>query len=319
MHLLLDSFGPDRTFELGILATTFRRSSVDEVFDAIAGYGLTCTHWDWACVPGFSSLPSAIPVETARSVARAAARSGVRICSISAAFNLIQPLVRDRGLSRLPALAEAALSVGSDFLTLCTGTRHPTDMWAYHPVNSSRKAWSDMIAGLRRASRIASRYGIRLAIEPEGANVVCDAASAERVLEELGPDSEPISIILNAANLYPPPIDPLAHPAVIDDALERLGEYISLAKVCPAGRDILPCSDYLAALAQTPGISVTAESGRRLPLLLHGMSEGEVSAAVAFVRGTIEALGRSWRSTRLDELVAPKRNDRTGSQTLKVI
>src|SRR5262249_37669315 len=76
---------------------------------------------------------------------------------------------------------------------------------------------------------IASRYGLRTAIEPETANVVCDARAAERVFEELGPDAGSLSIILDAANLYRPPADPRTNYGVIDDAVARLGKYISLA------------------------------------------------------------------------------------------
>src|SRR5215468_21646 len=109
---------PSLALELGIFAKTFRRSSIDGVFDAVAGYGLKCAQWNWACVPGLSSLPESVPVETCRAVARAARRSGVRICAASATFNLIQPEVREKGLALLPALAEAAISIGCETLTL---------------------------------------------------------------------------------------------------------------------------------------------------------------------------------------------------------
>jgi len=158
-------FTPGQVLELGIFAKTFRRSSIDEVFDALAAHGLTCTQWNWACVPGFSSLPEKVPVETTRAVTRAAARSGVRICAVSTTFNLIQPSAAlEAGLSRLPALAKAAIAVDCDLLTLCTGTRHPADMWAYHPENQSPEAWNDMVDALRQGCRITSRYGLRTAI-----------------------------------------------------------------------------------------------------------------------------------------------------------
>lgn len=159
-------------------------------------------------MPGSSSLLENVCVETTRAVARAAARSGVRICAVSTTFNLIQPSALEAGLSRLPALAKAALAVDCDLLTLCTGTMHPADMWAYHPENRSPKAWNDMVDALRQVCRIASRYGLRTAIEPETAKVVCDAQAAERVFEELGPGACSLSIVLDAANLYRPPADP---------------------------------------------------------------------------------------------------------------
>lgn len=301
---------PEQILELGIFAKTFRRSSIEEVFHAIAQHGLSCTQWNWACVPGFSSLPADVPEETARAVKHAARSAGVRIVAISASFNLIQPTAREQGLARLPALAKAAVAVGCDLLTLCTGTRHPVDMWSYHPENRTPRAWTEMIQGLGQVSRIVSPYGVRLAIEPEAANVVSDAASAQRAMKELAADGHAFSIVLDAANLYTPPIDPRAHPEVIDDALARLGNHISLAHAkdiahpaehassnggiaqythTAAGTGILPYTHYLDALLKLEAVPATARKGQRLPLILHGLDEEQVAASVRFVREAMEA------------------------------
>ena len=306
----LTPFCTDKVLELGIFAKIFRRPRIEEVFDAMAQRSLTCTQWNWACVAGHSTLPQVVLTDTARTVVRAAASSGVRIAAISATFNLIEPVARERGLALLPAQARAAVSVNCDLLTLCTGTRDRVDMWRYHPDNQTPEAWLDMIEGLRQASRIASHYGVRLAIEPETANVVCDAKSAERALRELGRDGDAVSIILDAANLYKPPIDPRAHPEIINDAVARLGSYISLAHAkdiaaprpltlrnssienythIAAGTGILPYTHYLTALLSAPAALTAAANGRRLPLILHDLEEGQVPDSVAFVRQAMEA------------------------------
>ena len=93
---------PDDVLELGIFAKIFPGSSIDGVFDAIAQHGLSCTQWNWSCVPGLTTLPDRVTAETARAVKHAAARSGVRIAAISATFNLIDPVARERGLALLP-------------------------------------------------------------------------------------------------------------------------------------------------------------------------------------------------------------------------
>ncbi|MBV9269332.1 MAG: sugar phosphate isomerase/epimerase [Acidobacteriaceae bacterium] len=300
---------PDDVLELGIFTKTFQRPSIDGVFEAMACYGVSCTQWNWACVPGLTSLPEKVPVETSRAVRQATRRSGVRIAAISATFNLIEPLARERGLALLPAQAEAAMSVGCDLLTLCTGTRNEADMWAHHPDNDTNEAWLEMLDGLREACRIASRYGVRLGIEPETANVVSDALRAERVLRELGSVGHSLSIILDAANLYKPPVDPRAHPNVIDDALARLGEHISVAhakdisdpaRALPgngcvehyvhtaAGAGILPYRHYVEALLHTPAVLARAKARQRLPFILHGLDEEQVPASIAFVRKSME-------------------------------
>ena len=307
---------PEQVLELGIFAKTFRRNSIEEVFDAIAANGLRCTQWNWACVPGFSSLPESVPPATTSAVARAAASSGVRICAVSTTFNLIQPAALETGLSRLPALAKAAIALDCDLLTLCTGTRHPTDMWAYHPDNELPEAWHDMINGLRQVIRIVSGYGLRVAIEPETANVVADARAAERTFAELGRSADALSIILDAANLYRPPMDPRTDRGVIDDAVTRLGKYISLTHAkdiadprtittdyepshyshVAAGAGILPYPHYVAALASAPAAQATAADGKRVPLILHGLDEEHVASSVAFVRESMRALTPALRS-----------------------
>ena len=301
---------PNSVLELGIFAKTFQKASIEEVFDAIASSGVTATQWNWACVPGFSSLPEAVPVPVTRAVARAASQEGVRICAVSATFNIIQPAAFETGLSRLPALAKAARAIGCDLLTLCTGTRHPIDMWTYHPDNRSRESWERMMAALQQVIRAVKPYGVRLAIEPETANVVCDARSAELVLGELGADVESVYIVLDAANLYRPPVDPRMNYAIIDDAVQRLGEHISLAHAkdvadprittpfnpppnhfthVAAGTGILAYDRYVAALTRTAAARAALKTGRRLPLLLHGLSEQEVPASVAYLRNELSA------------------------------
>ena len=301
---------PDDVLELGIFAKTFRRPSVDGVFEAVAQHGFSCTQWNWACVPGLTSLPHKLTAETRREVKHAAATSGIRIAAISATFNLIDPIARERGLALLPAQAEAATSLDCSLLTLCTGTRNQADMWMHHPDNDTTEAWLEMLDGLREACRIASRYGVQLGIEPETANVVSDALKAERVLRELGPHRHLVRVILDAANLYKPPVDPRTQPEVIDDALARLGKHMSLAHAkdisdpaprmlrdgfiehynhTAAGGGILPYGHYLNALLHTPAVVARAQAGQRLPLILHGLTEEQVAGSVAFVRKSLEA------------------------------
>ena len=166
-----------------------------------------------------------------------------------------------------------------------------------------------MLDGLRQACGIASRCGVQLAIEPEAANVVSDALKAEQVLRELGCNGHSVSIILDAANLFKPPIDPRVHPEVIDNALARLEAHISLAHAkdisdparssrgggsvqhyahTAAGNGILPYKHYLSALLHTPAVLGRAQTGQRLPLVLHGLTEEQVTPSVAFVRDSME-------------------------------
>lgn len=156
---------------------------------------------------------------------------------------------------------------------------------------------------------IASRRGVHLATEPETANVVLDASKADQLVGELGSDGHSVWIILDAANLYNPPLDPRTYPDVIDDALARLGEHVRLAHAkdisdpvpdllrnscidhythTAAGTGILPYGHYLNALLHTPAVLARARAGQRLPLILHGLQEEQVAQSVAFERKSME-------------------------------
>ena len=58
-----------------------------------------------------------------------------------------------------------------------------------------------------------------------------------------------------------------------------------------AGTGILPYPHYLAALGRTPAALAGGLDGERLPLILHGLDETQVPAAVAFLRASIAAAG----------------------------
>lgn len=302
----------DVPLELGVFAETFRRARVEETFDAMARHGFTCTQWDWAAVPGLESLPFAVPREVARRVGRAAAGSGVRVAAVSMPFNLVRRADVERAIAQLPAFADAAQAIGCDLLTLCTGSRHPSDPRLPHPANDSAEAWADMIDGLRTLSRLAWRAGVRLAIEPSTSCVVATATRAQRALRELGTDGDQIWIVVDAANLYRFPIDPRRHPGFIDDALVRLAPLVAVAHAgdiaCPdssmdtgfpgcdsyvpvaAGTGILPYAVYLAALVREAPRGTAARDSDRVPLILEGLQEDEVGAAVAFLKARIAAL-----------------------------
>ena len=76
-------------------------------------------------------------------------------------------------------------------------------MWRAHPANTDRSAWSDLRRTLDPLLEAAREAGIRLGVEPELANVVRDAPTAARLLDELGADA-PIGIVLDPANLLTP-------------------------------------------------------------------------------------------------------------------
>jgi sugar phosphate isomerase/epimerase len=144
---------------------------------------------------------------------------------VSATYNVVHP---DKELRRRQTAAAVGLiarvpALGADVVTICTGTRHPDDIWRGHPENAREDAWSELRATLEVLLAAAAAAGVRLGVEPEPGNVVRDARSAARLLDELGPDA-PIGIVFDPANLL--------SPATISEQERILGEAIELLGSC---------------------------------------------------------------------------------------
>ena len=286
--------------KLGVFAKHISRAKPEELFGAVAGFGLDCTQFNAACL-GIPSLPGQIDVALWSRAARAARCAGVRVVALSATFNLLDEnklRLRDN-FRRLEVLAQGAVILGTDLLTLCSGTRNQEDMWTYHPENQGSAAWQEMIDAMRRALEVAIEYDLNLGIEPEVANVVSNANDGVRLIRELG--SNRIRIVFDPANLYRPPANPRRDDHLITDALTLLGDRVAIAHCkdiaaphqpgealyghVAAGTGILDYHHYISELRRLASTGV--------PLILHGLSEEQIPRSVAFVRRCLSELGVS--------------------------
>jgi sugar phosphate isomerase/epimerase len=271
---------------VGIFAKTFPRPTLEASLDAAVSHGVHALQFNLALVGG-PSLPSAVPAALTERVAAAFAERELRMVAVSGTYNMAHPdpEVRAGGRARLAAVIEAAPGLGTNVVTLCTGTRSRGDMWTAHPDNATPAAWRDMLESVGAALEVAERCGVVLGVEPEHANVVSDAAAARRLLDEL--PSSALRIVMDGANL----VDPAAlddQRRVLVDAFEQLGADIVLAHakdvradgtIVAAGRGELAYDDYVRLLRQA------AYDG---PLILHGLSEDDVPGAVAFLHAQLE-------------------------------
>ena len=160
-------------------------------------------------------------------------------------------------------------------------------MWRGHPGNGRPDAWADLLRAMERAIAIAEEHDLRLAIEPETANVVDSPAKARRLLDELG--SSRLKIILDPANLFHAEELPWQH-TILDAAFDLLGPDIVLAHAkdvqvvagevrhVAAGTGLLDYTHYLGLLRHVPA-----------PLIVHGLAEAEVGRALAFLRRALVA------------------------------
>lgn len=272
--------------QLGIFARTFPRPAVEDTFDAVVEHGLRCVQFNMACA-GLPPLPDQIDPDIIARIREASVSSGIAIVAVSGTYNMIHPdpEVRERGLRRLQALASVCQEMGTSVITLCTGTRDANDMWRWHPENASSQAWSDLLFSVDAALRIAEEEQVTLAFEPERANVVCTAAKGHALLAAM--QSPRLKVVIDPANLIVPG-DERQMCQVLDETFDLLGEQMVIAHAkdrgtddtfTPAGEGVLDYDHYMRLLR------VAAFDG---PLILHGLAEARVDAALQFLRGKLQ-------------------------------
>jgi len=275
--------------QLGIFAKTFPGAEPMSVLAAAAAAGFSTTQYNLAC-SGLPSMPDAVPAGAAAAVADAARTAGVGLCALSGTYNMIHPdpAERARGLARFARVAEAARGMGTQLVTLCTGTRDAHDQWKGHPDNASPEAWSDLIEAMGGALEIAERFDLQLGVEPELANVIDSAVKARRLIDELA--SPRVRIVLDPANLFErespgeqrrivgAAVDLLADRIVMGHAKDRAADGSFVA----AGAGVLDYPFYLRALRRI---------GFSGPLVTHGLAAAQAPGVARFLAGALVEAG----------------------------
>lgn len=273
-----------------------KRDGVNELFQAIRGFGFTLVQLDFKSV-GEEEMPASIRPELIAEISEAARRNGVRIAAVNGTFNMIHPdvAVRREGVQRFEVIAAAAKALGCPLITLCTGSRSREGMWRRHEDNDSPAAWVDLTETLRPLMTIAERHDLVLGIECEASNVVSSPERARRLLDEIR--SPRLKIIMDAANLFRPGEAKVESVRpVLRRAFELLGRDIVLAH----GKDVL-AGEELRFTAAGKGIvdfrfflGLLRESGYRGGMILHGIKrEEEFMPAVDHLRRIIAEAGES--------------------------
>ncbi len=265
----------------GIFARTFSRSTLEENLDAIRSYGLHHVQYNLSCA-GLPTLPDRIEPALVERIRRETAARGITINALSGTYNMIHPDldIRKAGIRSLRVLASSCKGMGTSIITLCTGTRDATDIWRWHPDNTSESAWTDLCSVMEQALQIAEDENVVLAFEPEQANVVYSAPRARRLLDTL--HSPRLKVVIDPANLFSPDsVQKL--PNILDEAFALLGPDIVVAHakdrrpdgtVTPAGTGVLHYDQYLRLLR-----SINFAG----PIILHSLDEAQVPAAVRFL------------------------------------
>jgi sugar phosphate isomerase/epimerase len=215
----------DLAERLGIFARTFRRDTPAAVAAAVSDAGFALAHWNFAAI-GRQTLAGDVAGPQFDTVRRDFDAAGLSIPSVSATYNVIHPdrELRDAQTGEAARLIARIPELGADVATLCTGTRNIDNMWRSHPDNTTPQAWTDLRRSLDVLLEAARDAGVRLGVEPEPGNVIRDAPTAARLLEQIGADA-PLGIIFDPANLLSPAT--ITHQQqILTEAIDLLGPRI---------------------------------------------------------------------------------------------
>jgi sugar phosphate isomerase/epimerase len=271
--------------QLGIFAKTFAATGALASLEAARAAGYDVAQFNMA-VLGRPSMPETIAQAECEEIAAASRASGVAIAAVSGTYNMIHPdaAVRADGFARLATMARAAPLMGTRLVTLCTGTRNPSDQWAHHPDNASTAAWSDLLTEMAKAALLAEQYGVDLGIEPELANVVSSAELARTLIVELA--SPRVKIVLDPANLFETASAAEAG-TIVAKAVDMLADRIVMAHAkdrrvdgsfAAAGSGVIDFGHFVRSLCR---------AGFDGPLVTHGLGEPEAPAVAAFLRRVV--------------------------------
>jgi sugar phosphate isomerase/epimerase len=158
---------------LGVMTHHIHRPSIEEVAAAIAGFGLAAVQLNLESA-GLDPLPATLDAVTCDRIRAALEAHGIEVGAVSGTFNAIHPdrALRRECIRRAGMLAARCRDLGTGVITLCTGTRNPTNMWRHHPDNALPDAWADCVETMRALAEHGERYDVTMAFEPEVVNVV---------------------------------------------------------------------------------------------------------------------------------------------------
>ena len=274
--------------QLGLMTKHLHQATIEEVADAVAGFGLSAVQLDLTSA-GLPEQPGPVVYAQAARIRKAFAGNSVAIAAVSGTFNMIDPdpARLQANIADYPLLLDWCQALGCTVVTACTGTRNPRSMWRHHRDNALPEAWADLRRTLDQVLPAAEARGVTIAFEPEVVNVIDTAAKAQRLIEEV--QSPNLRIVMDPANYFQP--DMLADmDAVLDDIFQRVGSYIAFAHAKdvrapdPGGTECVRPAAGTGILNYERYIRLLQQSGYDGALVMHSLEEAEVPSSAAYVR-----------------------------------
>jgi len=275
--------------KLGLLSREFPSDSLNSNLEAIAATGAEAVQFDLASAVDHT-FPAELSEVTVRTINAGFSERQLTMAALSGTYNMIDPdpQARAAGAEGLNRVIGWAPRLGTDVVTLCTGSRHPSNMWQKHPDNDTPEAWADLLVQIEKAVRTAEEYGVTLGVEPEIGNPINSVHKARRLLDEV--KSPRLKIVMDGANIFQRGQLSQMH-AVLDEAFELLGPDIILAHAKDLDKD--GEAGHVAAgrgrLDYPYYMDLMQKSGFTGSIILHALKPGEAKDRLGFVRGIAPA------------------------------
>jgi sugar phosphate isomerase/epimerase len=269
---------------LGLLSPEFPSASLAENLDAMAATGAVEVQFDLISAVG-ETFPAELSPASVEAIREGFRQRKLRLAALSGTYNMIDPDLQARkagaeGLKRVIALAP---KLGTQVVTLCTGSRDRQSMWQRHEENDAPEAWADLLVEVERAVAVAESHGVTLGVEPEIGNTINSVHKARRLLDEI--KSVHLKIVMDGANIFQRGQLPKMQK-VLEEAFELLGSDIALAHAKDLERD--GEAGHLAAgrgrLDYPYYLELMKKSGFDGAIILHALASTEAKDRLAFVR-----------------------------------
>ena len=267
--------------KIGIFAKTFS-GSLEEIYTKAQALGIDTFQFNMVCA-GLTPLPLSIPPETVNRITQVSSNFHTSIPAISATFNQIShnSVKKKNGYIAFQNIAHIAADLGANLITLCTGSKHPTDKWAWHPNNATKETWLELLESMEKLILVAEEKNLFLGVEPELANVVQTPLHAIKLIGEL--QSDRVKIVFDPANLFDK-AGKAEIRKIVEDSWELLEDHIALVhakdrtsdgKFVAVGKGEIDFGHYLGLIRQ---------SSYQGPIIMHGLAEEEVQDSLNHLR-----------------------------------
>ena len=98
-------------------------------------------------------MPEQISPLICHQISQTLEKKSIVMSAISGTYNMAHPevQVRQDGQRRLQKIIRVCKDLGTNIITLCTGSRDRKNMWKQHPDNGSPVAWRDLCHSISQA------------------------------------------------------------------------------------------------------------------------------------------------------------------------